>query len=86
MLRIAEGCVLLLDRLQTNLSRCSHQLADPGNLIDRPSPHSFSHTRKVHSTHPFLNEISQVASVWRKSGRSERVCQSKRFPLQGCQR
>merc|ERR1740116_445181 len=31
--------------LKSNVSRCSHLLANPENLIDRPSPHSFSHTR-----------------------------------------
>ena len=39
-------CSLFLEfHFKLNLSRCSHLLADPENLIDRPSPHSFSHTQ-----------------------------------------
>ena len=35
-----------------SLRRCSHQLSEPENLVDRPSPHSFSHMRWLWPTHP----------------------------------
>ena len=41
--------------LNWNLRRCSHLLSEPENLVDRPSPHSFSHMRWIWPTHPLLH-------------------------------